>query len=197
MITAPNSSTGSRPAPLGGVDARQRRDEHDDRQRHARPRRETLDRRDDARERRSSAISSGLLGQSGSPSHGENRTQQRLQHAGDVGERDDDAARAAPSSRPDGNASSRCTSSETTRCPTSRRSPTAPARRRAGGRVSATPKPTSDHQQAGAVVGPAQPGVGADGDEAPGEDEADVRDRAPARRQALEVRASPRGARRR
>ena len=88
------------------------------------------------------------------------------------------ARSARPSSRPDGNASSRWSSSETATASD------IAAERPQHGRVEELQAGQRDedadehHQHAGAVVRPPQPGVRADPDEAPGQDDADVGDRA-------------------
>ena len=83
----------------------------------------------------------GCSGTSAVPRRVPNSSERQLQRAGDVAAPTDEP-RARVSSRPDGKASSRWTSRrDDQRVGPARRSPTAAARRRAGGRVNATSEP--------------------------------------------------------
>ena len=187
MISAPNSRTGSRPRRCAGEDRRQRRiSSHSVSATATTTVRPWISSRTPATRRRVGDHQRVL----GVRAHAVARREehaQRLRHRRDVAERGDAPLGAAL--EPAGRERQQQVQQQRDRDRVGHR-PERP-QQVAVEQLQAAQRdadPDQRHQHARAVVGPAQPGVRADPDEAPRQDEPDVRDRGPARRQPPEVR---------
>ena len=121
----------------------------------------------------------------------------QLQRAEDV-RRSATARRAQrPSTRPDGNASSRWISTEMVTASSARPIASSAGSSKNCSPLNATSHADEHHQRARAVLRAPQPGERADGDEAPDEHDTDVRDRLCRRAALARARASRSAARRR